>query len=419
MTSAPESTGAAPLITVDNPAALAALVADAAGRGTALVDYGVAHAGLGHAPPARHQRFALRAPDTGGTGSAEGVIEHYQRDFAVRVSAGATLGAVLAALRPQGQFLPLDADLDLTIGEAIAHNVYGPLRLGYGALRNLLLGLSYIDGLGREVRAGGRTVKNVAGYDLTRFMVGSLGQFGIIHEATIRTYAIPESVLIVDVHADDLVYLDAHLTEWLASDAVSTHMYLRWEEGRWLVRLGYFGALRGCAVQMRALEELLEHATNVRLAGTQNINLDEDRAQRVAHRAWRRSPEVSAVVKVLIPPAVTGRVCQTILDWARGAGVEPPGPCINATPAHGKVVAGGRLSAAQALSLDQTIRATIDALGGARLWVRRPGDAPAIEPFYPAPTDLAMLVRLKKAMDPRGIFNPGRFVPVGGTGGGA
>jgi glycolate oxidase FAD binding subunit len=397
----------APVI-ADSLAALAALVAEAGASGVPLVDYGLAHAGLGHAPPARHRRLELRAPSS----AAGGVLEHYQRDFAVRVAAGAAVGAVRAALRPAGQFLPLDADDDLTIGEVIAHNLYGPLRVGYGGVRDLLLGLAYLDGLGRDIRAGGRTVKNVAGYDLTRFMVGSLGEFGVIHEATLRTCAIPETVLLVAVHTDDLGAVDAGLTEWLASDAVSTHMGWYWDAGRWLIHRGYFGSVRGCAVQVQALEKQMEPLTDARLAGTQQITLDDDFAQRAGRRAWRRRPEVTAVVKIIVPPAVTGRVCQMLLDWARGAGVEPR---IDAVPVHGMVLTGGVLSAAQGASLDQMIRGIIGPLGGVRVWVRRPEGEPQIEPFFPTPPEWPMLLRLKKACDPRGILNPGRCVPVDGA----
>jgi glycolate oxidase subunit GlcD len=398
-----------PPIIVDRPEALAGLVSDAAASGVPLVDYGVAHDGLGHSPPARHRRFCLRA----APGNSGGVIEHYQRDFAVRVDAGATVGSVMAALQRRGQFLPIDADSDLTIGEAINHNLYGPLRAGYGGLRDLLLGLAYIDGLGRDVRAGGRTVKNVAGYDLTRFMVGGLGELGVVHEATLRTFAIPEAVLQVVIHAQDLAYIDGYQTDWLTSDAVSTHLALYWEPGRWLLCLGYFGSLHACAVQVRALERLLERVTHMPLLGMQQVNLEDDIAYREGMRSWRRRPEVSAVVRIIVPPAVSGRLCQKLLDWARREGFEPH---INCLPIFGMVMIGGELSAGQAESFDRAIREAIAPTGGVRTWVRRPEGENRPLPFFPKPPEWPILLRLKKACDPHGILNPGRLIPVDGGG---
>src|SRR5688500_14037026 len=94
------------------------------------------------------------------------------------IAADVTLAQVQNALAPTGQWLPIDGQPDLPIGQLVETNSSGPLRLGYGHWRDLLLGAQFHNGSGDLITAGGRTVKNVAGYDLTKFMVGHRGVFG-------------------------------------------------------------------------------------------------------------------------------------------------------------------------------------------------------------------------------------------------
>ena len=140
----PDVTASNPTIEIDDPVALRDLVNDCLARANPLVDYGIAHAGLGHPPPPEHTRLSQQG----------GVIEHYERDLVLRAACGTPLGALQAALRPHNQFLPIDADPDLTLGEIINHNVYGPLRVSFGAVRDLMLGARYVDGKGRDIHVG-------------------------------------------------------------------------------------------------------------------------------------------------------------------------------------------------------------------------------------------------------------------------
>ena len=107
-----------PTIEATSAEQVADAVRNAVASGVPLVDYGVAHEGLGNAPPSVHTRLQQRG----------GVIEHYRDDFTVRVSAGCPFGELHRELVQAGQFLPIDADDDLTIGEIVTHNVFGPLR---------------------------------------------------------------------------------------------------------------------------------------------------------------------------------------------------------------------------------------------------------------------------------------------------
>ena len=107
-----------------------------------------------------------------------------------------TLTAAQRKLAEAGQWLPIDGDSSRAIRELVECNSTGPLRLGYGAWRDLLLGAQFTNGNGDLITAGGRAVKNVAGYDLTKFMVGQFGVFGKIVTVTTRTYKRPTHALL-------------------------------------------------------------------------------------------------------------------------------------------------------------------------------------------------------------------------------
>jgi hypothetical protein len=111
------------------------------------------------------------------------------------ISADVTLSRVWDSLAEFEQWLPIDGEGNATVGELIDRNSTGALRLGYGAWRDLLLGAQFINGRGELITAGGRTVKNVAGYDLTKFMVGQRGAFGQLVTITTRTYRLPAAAL--------------------------------------------------------------------------------------------------------------------------------------------------------------------------------------------------------------------------------
>lgn len=111
------------------------------------------------------------------------------------LSADVTLSAAQHRLAELDQWIPIDGPPDQTLGNLVSSNSSGPLRLGYGGWRDLMLGAQFLNGRGELITAGGRTVKNVAGYDLTKFMVGQRGVFGTLVTITTRTYRRPDAAL--------------------------------------------------------------------------------------------------------------------------------------------------------------------------------------------------------------------------------
>jgi glycolate oxidase FAD binding subunit len=129
-----------------------------------------------------------------GTERIAGVIDHVPADLTVTVRGGTRMADVAAALARAGQFLPLDpphAD-EATVGGVIAANSNGFWRSRYGGVRDLLIGTRTALADGTVARAGGLVVKNVAGYDLDKLLVGSFGTLGVIVEATFKVLPLPE-----------------------------------------------------------------------------------------------------------------------------------------------------------------------------------------------------------------------------------
>lgn len=123
------------------------------------------------------------------------IIEHAVGDLTVTVEAGVKLADLQAILQKVGQFLPLEPAYpqDATLGGIVATADSGALRHRYGGIRDMLLGISFIRSDGESAKAGGRVVKNVAGYDLMKLFSGSYGTLGVISEMTFRVYPIPQA----------------------------------------------------------------------------------------------------------------------------------------------------------------------------------------------------------------------------------
>ncbi len=125
------------------------------------------------------------------TSRMSSVVEHASGDLVARVQAGARMGDVAAVLAGAGQEIALDVPGDATIGGVVASGLAGARRLRYGTPRDLLIGITIVRADGTVAKAGGKVVKNVAGYDLGKLFAGSAGTLGLITEATFRLHPLP------------------------------------------------------------------------------------------------------------------------------------------------------------------------------------------------------------------------------------
>jgi glycolate oxidase FAD binding subunit len=127
-----------------------------------------------------------------------GVLEYEPGEFTFTALAGTPVAAVESLLAEHGQYLPFDPPLagsGATLGGTVAAGLSGSGRYRFGGVRDFILGVRFIDGTGALVRGGGKVVKNAAGFDLPKLMVGSLGQYGVLAEFSFKVFPRPEATL--------------------------------------------------------------------------------------------------------------------------------------------------------------------------------------------------------------------------------
>jgi len=149
----------------------------------------------GWGPPGPPRWPGAGDPDPGRPAAAAGVLEYEPADLVIRMDAGATLADLAAVAADSGQWFPQDppGGSTLSLREAVASGRSGPLRAGFGRIRDHVLGLTLVTHAGEHLPLGGRVVKNVAGFDLVRLAVGSGERFGRIVDVTLRLFPIPQA----------------------------------------------------------------------------------------------------------------------------------------------------------------------------------------------------------------------------------
>lgn len=136
-----------------------------------------------------------------------GIVEYEPSEYVFSAKAGTPIQKVQATLREQGQYMPFDppfADEGSTLGGMVAAGLNGPGRLRFGGIRDFLIGVTFVDGRGRLIKGGGKVVKNAAGFDFPKFLVGSLGCFGILTEVSFKVFPEPRKFLTLRLSSGNL-----------------------------------------------------------------------------------------------------------------------------------------------------------------------------------------------------------------------
>lgn len=181
--------------------------------------------------------LAGKTPGWGlATTSLNKVVDYPARDLTITVEAGITVGELQRLLAAENQFLPIDVPQSevATLGGAIAVNMSGPRRFGHGTLRDYVIGISAVDGRGTSFSAGGRVVKNVAGYDFCKLLVGSLGTLAVMTQVTLKVKPLPAAAAWLVVETASLEQAEDVLAAVAASRTTPVAVELpagrRWSE---------------------------------------------------------------------------------------------------------------------------------------------------------------------------------------------
>jgi glycolate oxidase FAD binding subunit len=348
----------------------------------------------------------------------DAVLDYPARDMTITLKAGVTVAALQRLLAGENQRLPIDVPRpeEATVGGTLAANVSGPRRFGYGTARDYVLGMSVVNDEGHEVKAGGRVVKNVAGYDLPKLHIGALGTLGVITQVTLKLRPLPEATALVAVGCDfaalgplldrlhrtrtrpvslDLLNGPAARALAAAGPALPT--------AEWIVIVGYEDNMSAVCWQT---SQLMEEVAPTGILGM------EARAGIAAGVLWQgltefelRPASMISFKANLLPEAVAG-FCAEVTGL-------PEQPLLIARAGSGIVRGhiGGDLTPERAAVIVKGLQERAVAAKGNVVLTRCPAGWKRSLPVWGAPRGDAWLMRrVKDALDPRGVFNPGRFL---------
>lgn len=303
-----------------------------------------------------------------------GIVAYEPTELYITAKCGTPLAEIEATLAEKAQMLAFEPPHfgAATVGGCVAAGLSGPRRQQAGAVRDFVLGVKLVDGTGQMLNFGGQVMKNVAGYDVSRVIAGSLGTLGVIAEVTLKVLPKPvaETTLVFDCDATDAI---RRLNEWGGQPLPISASF--WHDGQLWLRLS--GA--------RAAVE----AATSKLRGNSTVNPEKhwNSIREQTHPAFAVSPLWRLAVPSTAPsPELDGL---RAIEWG------------GALRWYGGAVDGDHAA----------VRAAAARLGGHAVLYRAPESLRCLEgPFAPLPPALlALHRRLKKAFDPQGILNPGRL----------
>jgi glycolate oxidase FAD binding subunit len=328
------------------------------------------------------------------------VIDYPARDMTITVQAGITIAKLQGILAAENQQLPVDVPFpeQATLGGAIAVNASGPRRYGYGTLRDYIIGISFINDKGQEVKAGGRVVKNVAGYDLMKLHIGALGTLGIVTQVTLKVRPRPTAVAQYNFPCSENE-LQATLNKIHTTQTRPTWVEVLSDghDRNHTVSVGFENSLETVQWQVRKIGHELNHP--------QACVTEPGVPTPYAPGEWTtiHEPGQGVQLKVCLLPSRLPTFLPVLRQfehsmWQASAGNGIVSGCI------------------RDLTLDRArtmLRRLLDAVGpeGNVVVARCPPEWKRELPVWGKPRgDHGLMRRVKAALDPRGIFNPGRFV---------
>ena len=331
------------------------------------------------------------------------IIEHVPGDQVVRVQAGVRLRDLQERLSGSNQMLAIDPpERDATLGGIVAANASGPRRYRYGTIRDLIIGITVVLHDGTVAKAGGKVVKNVAGYDLSKLFTGSLGTLGIIATANFRLHPIPEASRTVAVEVESPAAAAGAAQAVMHAQVEPTAVELHYGEDARLLTVLLESIPAGVEAKVETASFLLNPFGEVRtLSGEETEHLGPLTPPAVG--------EDESVIKLTAPPADLADVLGSVLDAAERRGLAHPR--ITGHAASGVTFVGFSGGEDDGAHFVEELREIRVRRGGSVTLQRAPLALKSRVGTWDNGGDyLGLIRRVKEKFDPRGGMNPGRFV---------
>ncbi|MFO0814879.1 MAG: FAD-binding oxidoreductase [Gemmatales bacterium] len=324
------------------------------------------------------------------------LIDFASDDMTVTIETGMSMQALQNVLQEKRMWLPLDVpELDkATVGGSLAANVNGPRQTGYGTWRDYLLGLNWVNDQGEHVKAGGRVVKNVAGYDFCKLMIGSFGTLGIITQVTLKVKPLPEATSVATGAIPD-----TNIKSWshrlLGSGLRPTVCVLSKNiTDDWTVTIGFEESKAAVEWQVTMLmQKILPDAT---------ILQDHVARQQLDDFATKLQYKAELSFLAQLPRGQGAAFTLRVAPHASGLCYQP----------YTGIVTGTLIvtNLAEATQRVNTLRQYTHEHGG---WLLLPACPPDwrhnLQPFGAPRCDWNLMRHVKRTLDPQNLFQPERF----------
>jgi glycolate oxidase FAD binding subunit len=324
--------------------------------------------------------------------------EHSWQDMTCNVEAGCSWSAMQAQLARHGQMVALDPlwPQRATVGGIVAVNDGGPLRLKYGGLRDLIIGMTVVLADGTIAKTGGKVVKNVAGYDLHKLMTGSFGTLGVIADVNFRLHPLETQSRTWSTEAPDASQFEAPLRALLDSRIIPSGMQIRMNAQR-------------CAIDIREAATstcLDEHfALLIDFFGEMPVHESNETVWDAQQELFDRVGAVT--LKVSLPPSTICPFLSQLRQWAGMDGVE----IHVVAQCNGLVSIALKAAPDAAIAFIERARQKLHGSSGSLVVLQLPSDMHGRIDVWGCDSNALPLMReIKRRFDPNRILNPGRFV---------
>ena len=328
------------------------------------------------------------------------IVEHVWADLTVTVEAGCTLKSLQEKLAQHGQRLALDAlwPERATIGGILSTNESGALRLRFGALRDLIIGVTIALSDGTLASSGGKVVKNVAGYDLPKLVTGAFGTLGVITRAVFRLHPLPRTAKTFSFKTESFPALQQSILAIQDSQLAHTSLQIRClPDALPSADILFEATDAGLAAQESQLRKLLD-AARVEQSSGNPWNARQD--------LWNAPTNTTLLAKFSLLPTDLAKMLGSLQSLCESRKIK--WRVVLQATGIGMLRLEGE--ADQVSAAVEQFRMELQSRGGALVVLRRPTELSAIGAWGKAGDDVSLMRAVKHQLDPENTLNPGRFV---------